>query len=211
MFLNSWPTSITGSWKTVLYLYVYVSPSFPISSSILLPSLALSTHSCIFNVCPFDLSFMCLHFSRFHISLCICFVHINGVLCISFCVFLFVKQHCIWDLPMLLLIDLVIFDWFIIFHHIPYFTYPFASDRHLDCFSLCFAIESNTAKNMFFPLEDCGKVSLGCIPKNWLTVLLCIGLLTFIRFYIPLSRMTIKVYSPTTSAWESNYFVISTS
>lgn len=46
------------------------------------------------------------------------------------------------------------------------------------------------------------------MSKKWLAMLFCIGLLKCIRFYVPLSRMTANVYSPTTSAWESNYFTI---
>lgn len=70
-----------------VYVFVCVFPSFPSSNFILLPSLTLNTHSCIFNLRPFDLSYMCLHFSRF-LYMCVCFIYINDVVqYVSFCLF----------------------------------------------------------------------------------------------------------------------------
>jgi len=99
IFLSPWPSSIIESWKTVLRrgvgVSVYVSPSFPISNSIPFPSLALSTVlaflTYVLLICP-----TCVYVFQGFIYICvhIRFIHINDiVLYVSFCLYLFVKQH----------------------------------------------------------------------------------------------------------------------
>lgn len=70
------------------------------------------------------------------------------------------------------------------------------SDMHSVSFCL-FALPSYTTlqKVCIFSLEDCGILSLGCMPKNWLAVLLYIRL-SLIRFCISLSRMATKFTLP---------------
>lgn len=142
---------------------------FPYSPS-LVPSpfpVCLSTHFCIFNLCAFNLPYLCLHTSRFHIYICVhvCFIHINTLCYILFCLYLFVKQHlrpthvAKYRSSYLFLTN----AWYSIIYHILLICSP--SDRHLDCFHL-FAIIVNTAKNTYFTFENCGRVSLGCMPKN---------------------------------------------
>lgn len=138
-----------------------------------------------------------------------------------------VRQYYIWDLSMLLIYKSSY--WFLthaqysvifcnILHHIfcrilhqylqysaPYFTYLLPSDRHLECFYLCFAVTNNTAKNIIFPFRTVEEFLWGECPR---IDLLCYCVEDYLNRLS--STYHSQVYPPTTSAWERNCFTIFT-